>query len=219
MSSTFVGRCAMGAVLATSALGGCDRAGSGAPREVDTVMRAESAATASVTRRRPTLPELRFEDYAVADTSPGRRPAAGVDFSSAPYGRTFRTRLREGAAPGPNFAGHYTVVLWGCGTSCQIVSVIDARTGRLSRQTLLTANGVRYRRDSRLLLADPPDPDQPADCASCGTPAYYVWEGGELRPVGSGVHPHLGGHRPWATECVASDSGPEARTGLYTCPK
>jgi hypothetical protein len=207
-----------GVLLATLPLGGCDRGGSGAAREADTLMRAESAATASVARSRPAPPELRFEDYAVEDTSTGGR-TAGVDFASAPYGRMFRTKLREGAAPGPNFAGHYTVVLWGCGTGCQIVSVIDARTGRLSRQTLLTANGVRYRRDSRLLFADPPDPEQPADCASCGTPAYYVWEGGEIRPVGAGLHPHLGGQRPWATECVASDSGAEARAGLYTCPK
>jgi hypothetical protein len=43
----------------------------------------------------------------------------------------FRTRLREGSRTGPNFAGHYTVVIWGCGTGCAQMGVVDARTGRV----------------------------------------------------------------------------------------
>jgi hypothetical protein len=160
-----------------------------------------------------------FGDYPVADTSLGRQRPAAVDISSAPYGRMYRTKLREGAAAGPNFAGHYTVVLWGCGTGCQVVSIVDARTGRLSRQTLLTAGGVQFRRDSRLLYADPPAPDQPANCASCGTPAFYEWRDGRLHPVGTGRHPHTGGPRPWRAECVPGDTFPASATGTYTCPR
>ncbi|MFN2566712.1 MAG: hypothetical protein ABR499_17080 [Gemmatimonadaceae bacterium] len=165
------------------------------------------------------VPQLRFEDYAVTDTALRRPRPARVDLASAEYGRMYRTKLREGAAAGPNFAGHYTIVLWGCGTSCQIVAVVDARTGRLSRQTLLTANGVQYRRDSRLLLADPRTPEPPPDCASCGTPAYYQWRNGRFEPVGPGPHPHLGGPRPGRTKCTPSDTGAAAATGLYTCPR
>lgn len=127
----------------------------------------------------------------------------------------YRTKLRQGTALGPNFAGHYTVVLWGCGTGCQVASVVDARTGRLSRQTLLTANGVQHQRNSRLLFVDPPTPEQPPQCASCGTPAYYEWRDGRFHPAGPGPHPHLGGPRPWRTECAPSDT---ATTGLFTCP-
>lgn len=198
----------------------CDRgAALTTDRAADTVMRADSpAASTSSPPARP-VPGLRFEDYAVADTTLGRPRPAPVDLASAPYGRAYRTRVREGTARGPNFAGHFTVVLWGCGTGCQVVAVADARTGRLSRQTLLTANGVEYRRDSRLLLADPRTPEMPPDCASCGTPAYYEWRSGRLEPVGPGPHPHLGGPRPWSKECAPGDTSAVARTGPYTCPE
>jgi hypothetical protein len=186
----------------------CDRSDSRPAAQPDTARGAVAA--------RPTL---RFEDYPVADTSLGRARPAGVAFASADYGRMYGTKLRQGAAEGPNFAGHYTVVTWGCGTGCGIVAVVDARTGRLSEQTLLTGNGLQFRRDSRLLYADPPTPEQPADCASCGTPAFYEWRDGRFLAVGGGPHPHLGGPRPWRTDCAPSDTMAGATTGLYTCPE
>lgn len=43
----------------------------------------------------------------------------------------FRTRLREAAREKPNFAGRYILTTWGCGTSCLMGAVIDAKTGRV----------------------------------------------------------------------------------------
>jgi len=184
-------------VLLACGPAGDDRAATAQPG-TDT-MRAEPQPPAAAPRPAPPPPELpRFEEYAVADTTFRGRPAP-VQLRSAEYGRTYRTKLREGADSGPNFAGRYTVVLWGCGSNCQIVAVVDARTGRLSRQTLHTMNGVAFRRSSALIVADPIDPANPPpdQCASCGTPAAYVWRGGRFEPVGRGAHPHLGGPRPW----------------------
>lgn len=31
----------------------------------------------------------------------------------------------------PNFAGHYILTTWGCGTSCLMGAIIDARTGKV----------------------------------------------------------------------------------------
>lgn len=45
--------------------------------------------------------------------------------------RTFRTRIRNGAKSGPNFAGYTSVVEIGCGTNCKHVYVVDLRTGRV----------------------------------------------------------------------------------------
>jgi hypothetical protein len=209
--------------VAVGLLIGCERARpeTAATSGDTTLMRAESAATpaASPAPSVAPLPTLRFEDYAVSDTALRRARPAPVDLASAAYGRMYRTKLREAAAAGPNFAGHFTLALWGCGTGCQIVAVIDARTGRLSRQTLLTANGVEFRRDSRLLLADPRTPEIPPECASCGTPAYYEWRNARFEPVEPGLHLHLGGQRPWQAECAPSDTGLAARTGPYTCPR
>jgi hypothetical protein len=138
----------------------------------------------------------RFDDYPSVERYSG--PAAPVLVASARYGRTYRTRLRDGSKAGPNFAGAFTVVTWGCGSSCQVSVVISARTGTLSRQILRTTNGLQYRRGSRLLIADAGQPgDPPLDqCAVCGTPAAYEWNGVDLHPVGDGPHPHLSEDEP-----------------------
>lgn len=187
----------LGAALVASACRGSADAARADTPAADTMMRAGPRPPA---RPLPPPPPVtaRFEEHAVADTTFRGRPAP-VRLETAAYGRAYRTKLREGAARGPDFAGHYTVVLWGCGSGCQIVAVVDARTGRLSAQTLHTMNGVSFRRASALLVADPIDPANPAPpgCASCGTPAAYVWRGGRFVPVGDGPHPQLGGYRPW----------------------
>ncbi len=45
----------------------------------------------------------------------------------------FRTRIRNGVAAGskPNFAGHYFVIEWGCGSQCVMMATIDAKTGKV----------------------------------------------------------------------------------------
>lgn len=43
----------------------------------------------------------------------------------------FRTRIRDGSKQGPNFAGHYTMVLWGCGLGSFSMAVVDARSGKV----------------------------------------------------------------------------------------
>lgn len=45
--------------------------------------------------------------------------------------RDYRTRLRDGVSAGVNFAGHYSFVTIGCGTSCRFAFVIDLRTGEV----------------------------------------------------------------------------------------
>jgi hypothetical protein len=79
-----------------------------------------------VSTRRVAKP--RFEDYPVREVFRGRPAPVVLDTRRA---RMYRTMLREGARTGPNFAGHYTFVLWGCGTGCAETAVVDARTGRV----------------------------------------------------------------------------------------
>ena len=77
-------------------------------------------------------------------------------------------------------------------------AIIDARTGALSQQMLRTTTGLEFRRDSRLLVADPVHPGDPPleTCAACGIAAVYEWSGASFKPVGHGPHPHLVGDRP-----------------------
>jgi hypothetical protein len=101
------------------------------------------------------LPEPpRFEDYPVARIFKGT--PAPVDLRSHPQARSFRTRLHAGAKHGPNFAGHLTIVTWGCGTSCRQLAIVDAKTGGVTFGPLYTVE-VEFRLASRLLIVNTPE--------------------------------------------------------------
>jgi hypothetical protein len=46
--------------------------------------------------------------------------------------RMFRSRLTAAAKQKPNFAGHYVLTYWGCGTECRGGAVIDVKTGKVT---------------------------------------------------------------------------------------
>jgi hypothetical protein len=80
------------------------------------------------------------------------------DFSGRDeWARNFRTRIRDGLRKGPNFAGHYSLIEIGCGTSCRFAFLADARNGQVfsfpyggEEQYELE---LLYNRDSRLVKA------------------------------------------------------------------
>lgn len=116
----------------------------------------------------------RFADYPAKVTYSGK--PAPVDLASHRDARRFRTRLRRGAARGPNFAGAYTVVTWGCGTACQMIAVVAARNGKVAFAPGAASAGVTFRRGSRLLVFKADNfMNQPA--------RYLVFENGTFRKV------------------------------------
>lgn len=68
-----------------------------------------------------------FKDFPAGEQYRGK-PHAVVLAGDA---RTFRTRLKEAAKGKPNFAGHYILTTWGCGTQCLMGAIIDAKTGKV----------------------------------------------------------------------------------------
>jgi len=133
-----------------------------------------------------------FEDYPAVEEFRGK-PAL-VDLSSHPNARTFRTRLREGAKQGTNFAGHYALVWWGCGNECQQALVIDLRTGIVyglaepsAKRPLESSRGLEFISTSRLIIADPPCPKDYNPCVSWGRSEepvrYYLMEENGLRLI------------------------------------
>jgi hypothetical protein len=88
----------------------------------------------------------------------------------------YRTLLRQKAAEGPNFAGHYTVLNWGCPGTCSRLAIINARTGQAYLDTTMYPFEPMYRRDSRLLVLDYTlvNPEHPFI-------EYLEWTGTRLR--------------------------------------
>jgi hypothetical protein len=39
--------------------------------------------------------------------------------------------IHRGAANKVQFAGHYTIPMWGCGTSCSVFTIVDSATGKV----------------------------------------------------------------------------------------
>jgi hypothetical protein len=112
----------------------------------------------------------RFEDYPATDSlhSAPVRPVL-----IRPADRRFRTVITQGAAKGPNFAGTHTVIVWGCGTSCQSGVVVDARTGRVWGFPQTLVRGAQYTLTSRLFVANPVPPTaQPYESPYV---TYYEW--------------------------------------------
>ncbi len=127
----------------------------------------------------------RFEDYPVEQIS--QAPPVNVDFSHDKRARLYRTVLRLGARSGPNFAGHFTVVTWGCGSSCQQFAIVDALTGKVHFSQVLpyvswSASddpfGLQFRLNSRLLIVHGYRKEDPPR----GT-FYFLWDGASLNPL------------------------------------
>jgi hypothetical protein len=106
-----------------------------------------------------------------------------IDFSSHPDALKFKTNLIEGVKGGPNFAEHYTIISWGCGTMCQVVAIVDNRDGAVYFPITSTL-GIDFRIDSNLLIVDPSWKIQENfgeyEIPDWAHPRYYIWENNSL---------------------------------------
>lgn len=73
-------------------------------------------------------PRPRFREYKVKRIYRGE-PARALITGEF---RMFRTRIRQGAKSDVEFAGHYTIPRWGCGTECNVFMIVDSISGKVS---------------------------------------------------------------------------------------
>ena len=128
----------------------------------------------------------RYQDFAVTNIFKGK--PAEVDLSSHPQARSYRTELKRQAARGPDFAGHYKIAIWGCGTACAAFAIVDSQTGHVYFLPELpyvtftdwdyTNSDLQFHIDSRLLVLHGSPKEQP----KVGT-FYYVWQTNTLRLI------------------------------------
>lgn len=135
---------------------------------------------------RPPLPA--FADFPVAGV--GREAVAGhAEPRATRASLPERGRDALDAAPRvPDFAGHYRIVSWGCGSPCHVHAAVNVETGAIVA-VLNSALDLAYRLDSRLILANPPEAirevyDDPETALVSETRAY-VLERDTLYAVGA----------------------------------
>src|SRR5262249_48329655 len=68
-----------------------------------------------------------FKDYLVRQVYQGKPAAPALNKDQ----RFFRTAIRRGAKAPVEFAGHYTVPIWGCGAGCIEFAVVDSISGKV----------------------------------------------------------------------------------------
>ena len=125
---------------------------------------------------------IRFEDFATAETLTGSR---AVPVLRTKLQREFRSRILDGAKLPPNFAGHYRIVQWGCGSDCVDFVTVDLNTGDVYDPPFNSlwvdafterwrGEGLIHKVNSRLLV--------PEGCPSerCGR-FYYEWTGHDFK--------------------------------------
>jgi len=122
-----------------------------------------------------------------------RTAAKAIDFKASPGASTFRTRLRDALEEGVNFAGHFILTGWGCGTGCTNGAVIDARNGRVYFPDELAGVGgydepdgktFTFQKNSRLLIiCGTPGPDREDVPARKHGTYYYEWRSNRFRLI------------------------------------
>jgi len=94
-----------------------------------------------------------FRRYPVKEMFNGK--PARLNLNSSAQVRLFRTMLSDIAKKGANFAGHYAVGYWGCGTECIRIGVVNLKTGRAYVSPFYASVGISFRKKSRLLIVAP----------------------------------------------------------------
>lgn len=138
--------------------------------------------------------EPSFKDY-TAPVYAGK--IRTINFKSHPKARTFRTKLKDGAKDGINFAGRYNLSTIGCGAGCFIVAIIDAVNGSVYFPNELygwsvgigdwtnNEEPVTYRTDSHLLrMVGYPHKGKPGkENYGEGGIYFYEWKNNHLKLV------------------------------------
>jgi len=103
----------------------------------------------------------------------------------------FRTVIRDDFAEPANFAGHYRVAIWGCGTDCRDFAIADKQSGSVYTMPGETSvsgvmgndeDRIGFRPDSRLfVVAGCFNEDQA--CLDKPKKLFYEWTGKRLRLI------------------------------------
>ena len=77
------------------------------------------------------------------------------DDTRFPEAKEFKSAITTVIARGANFAGHYALAEWECGTSCQDHAVVDVQTGEIVAFGIPSEAGLSFLPESALIMTNP----------------------------------------------------------------
>jgi hypothetical protein len=101
-----------------------------------------------------------------------------LNFNSNSPAQNYKTVIvKSYKAKAVNFAGHYVLISWGCGSPCQSGVIVDRLTGNI--YDLPGASlGYSFLNSSRMLIVNPPSSTgKYIDCSYC-KPEVFIWNDG-----------------------------------------
>jgi hypothetical protein len=152
---------------------------------------AQNTKTSELTRK--ALP--RFEDFRVPTPIPSRQGPTYV----ANHVPDFEKEILEVAKEGPDFAGHFVVERFTCGSACASFVIVNVGTSKIFYNHLNVAYSfcswgyepgaeLMYRPDSRLLIVNGAietySPTKGEVRGPCGH-FYFLWDGHALKQIHS----------------------------------
>jgi hypothetical protein len=123
-----------------------------------------------------------FDKYRVKEIFPG--PYVNPDTDNSPTGKRFRSVIQNGYVQKPDFAGHYRVVSWGCGSNCHVFVLVDMKTGKIINAPGPAAIDAEYYVHSAVFVIDPQDMIKESG-ADLYVTEYFLWDeaSGEFHPL------------------------------------
>ena len=94
----------------------------------------------------------------------------------------FKTVIEESyKTSSVNFGGHYLIVSWGCGISCQSHALVNFKTGQVKAIPFVTSLGLSFQANSDLLILNPDlDHAKQEQKHLKGETEYYIVENDSL---------------------------------------
>jgi hypothetical protein len=156
-----------------------------------------AALTVSMRAQAPAARLPGFEDYPVKELWRSSPPSLKL---TTPSERMFRTKLTEASKEQPNFAGHYRITYWGCGSVCAAGALIDLQTGDVFPLPLANPKGGGWDRwiecsasfdgtgddfhlDSRLMIVRCGMNFSERLQKNVPDTHYFIWEGDRFKQV------------------------------------
>jgi hypothetical protein len=123
-----------------------------------------------------------FEEYLTDSIYHGKisDPNFTTNKDAIKFKSTIKNNLKNAKDKnGINFAGHFIICEWGCGSPCQKNVIVDAKTGYIYNG-INTCWSYKSRPNSKLLIANPDSGNIYNNV--CKT-EYYLWDNDSLRLI------------------------------------